>query len=259
MESTYSADFTSWPPAGTVTHLYLGPRGALTTGRHAAAEATFDLDPGARPHTSLPSGDNVWAAQPAWDWTPVPAADGVGFETAPFTVATTIAGPATLDLWTKAPARVEDFQATITEVRPESGQEEYVTSGFLRSTNQADGPSSTALFTAPTYLPRDARGLSATHYSLLRIPIDPIVHTFRPGTELRVVISAPGGDRPVWTFATLDHGQAATVGLGGTTPSALVVDVVHGVDATTTVPSCGALRGEPCRALVPEGNQPTTP
>ena len=40
-----------------------------------------------------------------------------------------------------------------------------------------------------------------TAYSLVKIPIDPIVHTFRPGTELRVVISAPGGDRPVWTFA----------------------------------------------------------
>ena len=32
--------------------------------------------------------------------------------------ATTIVGPATLDLWVKAAAPVEDFQATITEVRP---------------------------------------------------------------------------------------------------------------------------------------------
>ena len=64
-----------------------------------------------------------------------------------------------LDLWVKASVPVEDFQATITEVRPQAAQEEYVTSGFLRSTNQVDAPDSTALFTAPTYLPQDARHL----------------------------------------------------------------------------------------------------
>jgi hypothetical protein len=164
-------------------------------------------------------------------------------------------GPATLDLWVKAAAPVEDFQATITEVRPQAGQEEYITSGFLRSTNQDDASNSTPLFTNPTYLPADARNLSAQRYSLVKIPIDPIVHTFRPGTELRVVISAPGGDRPVWTFATLDDGQLATVGLGGRAASALTVNVVSGVDATATLPTCGALRGEPCRAYVAESNQ----
>ena len=147
---------------------------------------------------------------------------------------------------------------TITEVRPQATQEEYVTSGFLRSTNQVDGPGSTALFTAPSYLPQDARHLSANSYERVKIPIDPIVHTFRPGTELRVVISAPGGDRPVWTFATLDRGQHATVGLGSVAPSALHVNVVHGVDTPSPLPACGALRGEPCRALVAEGNQTGT-
>ena len=89
----------------------------------------------------------------------------------------------------------------------------------------------------------------------MKVPIDPIVHTFRPGTEFRVVISAPGGDRPVWTFDTLDHGQMATVGLGGVAASALTVNVVQGVEATPTLPACGALRGEPCRSLVDEVNQ----
>ncbi len=71
-----------------------------------------------------------------------------------------------------------------------------------------------------------------------------------------MVISAPGGDRPVWAFATLDDGQTSTVGFGGATPSALTFDVVHGVAATQPLPACGSLRGEPCRADVPEGNQP---
>ncbi len=253
--ATYSADASTWPPAGVVTRLYLGAPGRLTSQRPKSLEATFDLDPKARPRTSLPANDNVWAAQPDWDWAPVPSANGLAFQTAPFRNATTIAGPASLDLWVKADAPVEDFQATITEVRPDADQEEYVTSGFLRSTNQVDTASSTALTTEPTYLPSSARHLSSDHYELVKIPIDPIVHTFRPGTELRVVISAPGGDRPIWTFDTLDHGQHATVGLGGSVASALVVNVVSGVHATTTLPACGSLRGEPCRTYVPEGNQ----
>jgi hypothetical protein len=185
----------------------------------------------------------------------VPPADGLGFQTAPFKTATTIVGPATVDLWVKSATPVEDFQATITEVRPSADQEEYITSGFLRSSNQVDLPDSTALFTDPSYLPTDAKNLSPDGYSLVKIPVDPIVHTFRPGTELRVVLSAPGGDRPIWEFATLDDGQTATVGLGDGSASALTVNVVSGVDATPTLPTCGSLRGEPCRAYQAEGNQ----
>ena len=123
------------------------------------------------------------------------------------------------------------------------------------STNQVDRSESTALFTVPTYLPQDARHLSSTHYELVKLPIDPVVHTFRPGTALRIVISAPGGDRPVWAFGTLDKGQKTTVGLGGVAASALTVNVVHGVDATPTLPECGALRGEPCGPFLAEENE----
>lgn len=256
IQSTYSADFSSWPPAGTSETLHFGEDGALGVAAPAVTSGTtFTLDPGARPLTSLPASGNAWAADPDWDWTPVPAADGIAFQTAPFASATTIAGPATLDLWVKASTPVEDFQATITEVRPSSDQEEYVTSGFLRSSDQIDTPNSTSLFTEPTYTAVDTKNLSPSAYSLVRVPIDPIVHTFRPGTELRVVISAPGGDRPIWEFATLDHGQRSTVGIGGHADSALVVDVVSGVQATSTLPACNSLRGEPCRAYQAEGNQ----
>ena len=255
IESTYAADFATWPPEGSVRTLSFGADGSLGRAPVTASGTSFTLDPRARPRTSLPASGNAWDADPDWDWTPVPAADGVGFQTAPFQTATTIVGPATLDLWVKASVPVEDFQATITEVRPSTAQEEYITSGFLRSTNQVDKPDSTALFTDPTYSAAEAKDLSSSSYSLVRIPIDPIVHTFRPGTELRVVISAPGGDRPVWEFDTLDHGQRATVGIGGRSPSALVVNVVNGVPATPTLPACNSLRGEPCRSYQAEGNQ----
>lgn len=256
IESTYQAGFATWPPAGTISTYYLGAGGSLDVGRPSSSgQATFTLDPSSRPRTSLPSGGNPWSANPGWDWAPVPAPDGIAFQTVPLTAPVTVAGPATLRLWVKADAPVEDYQATITEVRPQSSQEEYVTSGFLRSSNQVDSPFSTRLVTQPLYLGRLTQNMSPGRYSLVKIPIDPIVHTFRPGTELRVVISAPGGDRPAWTFATLDDGQQATVGLGGLAASALTLDVVPGVTATPALPACGALRGEPCRAYLAAGNQ----
>ena len=91
----------------------------------------------------------------------------------------------------------------------------------------------------------------------MRIPIDPIAHTFRAGTRLRIVITAPGGDRPEWTFATPITGGSVTdtLSLGGAAPSSFVVDVVKGVHAPATLPKCGALRGEPCRAYALLGNQ----
>ena len=195
------------------------------------------------------------SADPDWDWTPVPAADGIAFQTAPFGQPTTIVGPATLDLWVKASAPVEDFQATITEVRPSTAQEEYVTSGFLRSSNQVDAADSTALFTDPTYQPGQAKRAVAELVLVGEDPDRPHRPHLPAGHRARVVISAPGGDRPVWEFDTLDTGQQATVGLGGHAPSALVVNVVGGVQATTALPACDSLRGEPCRAYQPEGNQ----
>jgi uncharacterized protein len=255
IEATYSGDFSEWPPVGAETTLYFGAGGSLQPVRPTdAASAAFKLEPNVRPRTSLPAGASVWAAQPKWDWTPVPAADGIAFQTAPFTAPTTIVGPATVDLWVKADAPVEDYQATVTEVRSGAEQEEYVTSGFLRSTNQVDAPASTPVYTVPVYLRSDERNLSSHRYSLVKIPVDPIAHTFRPGTALRVVLSAPGGDRPVWAFASVDHGQPAIVGIGGSAASALTVDVVSGVGATTSLPACGSLRGEPCRQYVADGS-----
>jgi hypothetical protein len=256
-QSTYSSGYAQWPPSGSTTTLSFGPHGSLKEGDapESRGSAALELDPSQRPATSLPSSGNAWAADPNWDWTPVPPKYGVGFQTAPMAADTTIVGPATLDLWVETGTPVVDLQATITEVRPGADQEEYVTSGFLRSSNQVDLSRSTRLFTVPNYLAADAKPLKRSSYTLVKIPIDPIVHTFRVGTELRMVVSAPGGDRPSWAFDTVDNGQRVSIGFGGHAASNLTVDVVHNVQATPTPPTCGSLRGEPCRAYVAEGNQ----
>ena len=251
---TYTADFSSWPPAGQVTNLYLGDGGQLsTTQPNAETSASFTPDPGARPTTSMGSGGNgIWSAQPNYNWTTVPSANGIAFETSAFASDTTIVGPASLDLQLKSTNPVSDLQVTVTEVRPgDQPKEEYVTSGFLETSNRTLTAASTVLDPIPTFLAADKQeDLSPSSYTTVRIPIDPIAHTFRAGTKLRIVISAPGGDRPSWTFQDLvptANPYTDTVDLGGATLSKLVVNEVSGVTAPAALPACNSLRGEPCR------------
>jgi uncharacterized protein len=258
LQPTYEAGFSAWPPSGTVVRYSLGPGGTLDSRTpQASSTAAFRPDPSVRPADDLSSSANAWAAQPPYDWTPVPAANGVAFETPAFASATTVVGPASLDLRLESTAPTTDLQVTVTEVRPGETKEEYVTSGFLRSTDRALSPASTALDPVPTYLASQHRTLPRGQYTLVRIPVDPLAHTFRPGSHLRIVISAPGGDRPSWTFDTPATHDAVidTIALGGVHGSSFVVNEVHGVVPTPMSPSCGALRGEPCRDYLRLNNQ----
>ena len=158
MQPTAEAGYSTWPPKGTTTRYYLGPLGSLGSSpppEHTAV--SFHPDPSVRPATDLPSG-NAWAAQPPYHWTTVPAANGVAFETAPFATTTTIVGPASLDLWLQSSAKVTDLQATVTQVRPGETEEDYVTSGFLRSSYRTLLPTSTALDPVPGYRAVAAHG-----------------------------------------------------------------------------------------------------
>ena len=65
--------------------------------------------------------------------------------------------------------------------------------------------------------------------------------------QLRVTIDAPGNSRPVWQFDTISAGEQVTVHQTDEYPSAVVLDVVPGVDVPDAYPPCGALRGQPCR------------
>ena len=258
LQPTYEAGFSAWPPAGTTVRFHLGPGGSLGTGAPpGSSTASFRPDPAARPADDLPPPGNAWAAQPPYDWTTVPAANGVAFETPAFTTATTIVGPASLNLLLRSTAPATDLQVTVTEVRPGDSQEEYVTSGFLRSSDRTLSRASTPLDPVPTYLASDRRDLPPGRFTLVRIPVDPIAHTFRAGTRLRIVISAPGGDRPSWTFQTpATHGAVLdTVALGGAGGSSLVVNEVAGV-----VPKAGTARlRRPARRAVPALRPPGQP
>ncbi len=256
MQPVWHEDFTSWPPpTARATTFHLGPGGTLTAVPPAATSVSFRPNPAARPATDLPSG-NVWSALPPYDWAPVTGSDGLGFLSPPLAHDVVAVGPASLDLWVKSTATDTDLQATISEVRPD-GKELFVQTGVLRASDRAlDRRESTPTHPVPTYLAATARPLPKGVFTEVRIPILPFAYAFRAGSRIRVTVTAPGGDRPVWQFATYQtHGTVTdTVGLDGAHPSALVLSVVPGITPPDPQPACPSLRGQPCRTYVPAGN-----
>ena len=258
--ATWEIDAKGWPVPGLrPTTWWLGAKGALTPSRAApASTAAYVADPAARPRQTLPgNGDaDAWKAQPPYDWKPVAAGKGLGFTTAPLAQDLVIAGPSSLDLRLRSSARDTDLQVTLSEVRPD-GQETYVQNGWLRASHRhLDARRSTALDPVPTHLRRDAAPMPRGRAALVRVPIFPVAHAFRAGSRVRVTVQAVGGDRPRWSFATVDRGRTRnTVTLGGARASRLVLPVLAGATAQgTPLPPPTALRGEPTRAYVPASN-----
>ena len=252
LQPVWQAQFTSWPPpAAVATVLHLGPSGALTTANPPATSVAFRPDSAARPPVDLPAG-NPWSALPPYVWTPVTGPSGLGFVSTPLRHDVTAIGPASVNLWVKSTANDTDLQATVSEVRPD-GSELFVQSGVLRASNRTLDPrATTATHPVPTYLAAKARPLPRGTFSEVRIPMLPFAYSFRAGSRIRVTVTAPGGDRPTWVFATGPTGSAVTdtVGIGGSTPSALVLSVVPRIQPPDAQPACPSLRGQPCRSYV---------
>jgi len=96
----------------------------------------------------------------------------------------------------------------------------------------------------------DVAPLPAGRYTEVTVPLYSEGHVYRAGSRIRVTISAPGGDQPVWAFAELLPHRTAKVFVAHsrTMASRLVLPVVPGVKAPTGLPPCPGLRGEPCRS-----------
>jgi hypothetical protein len=103
--------------------------------------------------------------------------------------------------------------------------------------------------------------MPANHFAQVTIPLYYEGHTYRAGSRIRVTITAPNGDQPIWSFGETQPSGPATVSIAHSQgmPSSLILPVVSGVSVPTGLPPCPGLRGEPCRAYQPYVNRPTTP
>jgi len=257
----FEADYQKWPIPGTSPRpYYFDASGALVAAAPAAPGAdSYRYDPSHQHDTTIPGGSQsaTWAKLPAFTWKPPTAGTALSYETAPLAQDVTVIGNASVDLWLKSTAPDTDIQVTITEVRPD-GKETYVQNGWLRASDRALAPDTSAL--RPTHLLTKAavEPLPAGKFVPARVEVFPFAHVFRAGSRIRVIIDAPGGSRPAWSFDDLpaQPNEVNTIGRGGAVASRILLPVVAGVDVAPGLPACPSLRGQPCRQTATITNRP---
>jgi predicted acyl esterase len=259
----FERSYDSFPVPGTTGRSwYLGPGGALADEPAAQAAADgFTWDADGRPPTNF-TGDTasgaggLWTATPSYQWSQDPAGSAVAYATEPLEADTTVLGAGAVDAWVRSSTPNVDLQVTISEIRPD-GMETFVQGGWLRTlARKLDESKSTELEPVLSFREEDFAPMPPDRFEKVTIPLYYQGHVYRAGSRIRVRISAPGGDQPVWSFAETDPaGQAqVAIGYGPEMPSRLLLPVAPGEAAPTGLPPCPGLRGEPCRDYQPLQN-----
>ncbi len=260
----FEKSFSSFPiPGTTARSWYLAPGGELTDEAPAGEGTdTYTSDATATPltdHGPNAGPGGLWgtASQWEWNWPQPPAGDAASYVTAPLGSDTTAIGAGAVNLWVKSSTPDVDLQATISEVRPDN-QETFVQNGWIRASERKLATTSnnilaqepTALEPIPTMLASDVQPMPSNEFVPVTIPLYFEGHAYRAGSRIRVTISAPNGNQPVWSFnKTQPEGGTAQVSIafGPGMPSDLVLPIVPGVEVPTALPPCPSLRNEPCR------------
>ncbi|MBA2545445.1 MAG: CocE/NonD family hydrolase, partial [Solirubrobacterales bacterium] len=252
----FERSYDSFPIPGTsARRWYLGANGALNTQPAAGAAADgFKWDSHARPFNNFTGdtgsgADGLWTATPPYQWSQDPAGTAVAYATAPLAADTTVVGSGGVDLWIRSSAPNVDLQATISEIRPD-GMETFVQGGWLRAKARALDPlKSTELEPVLSLREEDFAPMPSDRFEKVTIPLYYEGHAYRAGSRIRIRISAPNGDQPIWGFAEAEPAGQADVAIayGPDKPSRLVLPVLPGDDVPDTLPPCPGLRGEPCR------------
>jgi predicted acyl esterase len=265
----FEQSFSSLPVPGTVAgYWYLGAGGTLTDSPPSASGVdSYVSNPSALPLTDYaPFNHAIWgnAAGWSWNWQQYPAGSAVSYVSAPLAANTTVIGSGAVDLWVQSSTPDVDFQATISEVRPD-GTEVFVQNGWLRaserklSTTSANmlAQPSTTLEPIPSYTSADSSPMPSGQFVEVDIPLFYEGHVYRAGSRIRVTIAAPNGTQPTWSFSqTQPSSGTATesIAFSPSMPSSVILPVVPGVAVPTGYPPCPSLRNEPCRPYVPYVN-----
>jgi uncharacterized protein len=260
----FERSFARFPIPGTQARSwYLSAGGDLlpSAPTHAAADQ-FTWDTHARPPTSFTGSDDgspggLWTATPRYNWTQHPSGTAVSYLTAPLSANTVVVGGGAAQLWIRASAPSVDLQVTVSEVRPD-GTETFVQDGWLRASERKLDPAKSTLLEPVLSLRRaDAAPLPTGRFTEVTVPLYYEGHAYRKGSRIRITISAPGGDQPVWAFAQTSPSGRAMVSIAHSPalPSRVILPVVPGVAVPTGLPPCPGLRGEACRSYQPVVNR----
>ncbi len=255
----FERSFNRFPIPGTKPRSwYLGEGDALLNkAPRKGGSDTFTWDKESRPADNFAGtntgGGDLWTANPSYDWRQPPAGTAASYLTPPLPADNGIIGAGALHAWIRASVPDVDLQVTVSEVRPD-GKETYVQSGWLRSSLRDLNQRGSTLLEPVLSLRREtADKLPKGRFEKVIVPLYYQGHVYRAGSRIRVTVTAPSGDQPVWSFAeSIPAGDAnVTVSFSRERPSRLILPLVPGVTAPTPLPQCPALRGEPCRPFSP--------
>ncbi|MGI8460562.1 MAG: CocE/NonD family hydrolase [Solirubrobacterales bacterium] len=255
----FNRGFDAFPVPGTKGRTWdFSEDGALSDRRGTGDPDRFEWNPKARPadnhEGSTGSGDNgIWTAVPEYDWQQPPEGTAAAYVTEPLKEDTIVAGSGFVEVWVRASKRNVDLQATVTEVRPDD-KETFVQGGWVRSSmRKLDPEKSTALAPVLSLRKRDMEPLPQGRFVKVTIPLYYQGHAYRAGSRIRVIISAPGGDQPIWAFAKAKPKGEAVVSIAHDKkrPSNLTLPVIPEGEIPTDLPPCPGLRAQPCRDYEP--------
>ena len=267
----FEQSFSSLPIPGTVAgYWYLGPGGTLSDQPPSTEGVdSYTSNPSALPlidYSKITLTGGLWATASAWhwNWQQYPAGSAVSYVSAPLTADTTVIGGGAVHLWVESSTPDVDFQATVSEVRPD-GNETFVQNGWIRASERKLATTSENMFDQqptllqpiPTFLQSDVQPMPANQFVPVVIPLYFEGHVYRAGSRIRLTIAAPNGTQPVWSFSQTEPSSGTateSIAFSPSTPSSLILPIVPGVAVPTGLPPCASLRNEPCRPFVAIAN-----
>ena len=269
----FEHSFSTWPIEGTAARTwYFGPGGTLSESLPPTAGVDqYTSDPKALPLTNYgenTGGGGLWgnASQWDWKWEHNPEGTAVSYVTEPLSTDTTVVGGGAVYVWVRSSTPDVDLQATISEVRPDEN-ETFVQNGYMRGSMRALSTDSNNLFKEPSTLlnpissftEADAAPMPSDSFVQVPIPLYYQGHVYRAGSRIRLTIAGPNGAQPVWSFSQSVPSGMVAIGYSPIQPSSLVLPVIPGLTAPSSLPPCPSLRNQPCRPYVPLANRVGTP
>ena len=262
----FEQSFPSFPIPGTTGRSwYLAADGALQDKPPAKAGTdafTWNARSGAptdlKEGTSTGAGDRgLWTASPDYNWEQNATGSALSYLTAPLEENTTVIGAGGLQVWVRSSKPSVDLQAVITEVRPD-GKEVFVQNGWVRGKmRKLDKQKSAPLAPVLSLRAKHLSPMPPDRFVKVTIPLYYQGHAYRADSQIRVIVTDPNGDQPIWSFDEAQPKKRAKVSIAYSErrPSRLTLPVVPGVEVPTELPPCPGLRGEPCRDYEPFENR----
>jgi putative CocE/NonD family hydrolase len=244
----YRKTFPDWPPEANETwRLYFQPDGRLAdTPPETAFEATSTYE--YRPEAPFNQLISRSSTRGRLDWPQQPDGTYTAFVSDPLEEDRVCLGSGFVEVWLASEAEDTDLQVTVSEIRPD-GKEMFVQTGWLRASHRKESPErSKPRRPWHTHNESDQEFLPAEGFANMRVELFPFGHAFRAGSEIKVAVETPGGNRDLWGLQTTGGETTNEVAHTDAMPSNVALPLLPDEQPEVdSYPPCGDVQNQPCR------------